>query len=129
MEKFNKNIIDIIGNTPIVKLNKICNNIKSKLYVKLEYLNPGGSIKDRMGVYICKRAQEKGEIKPGGIIIESTSGNTGVGIAIFSAIKWCFQGGGIIKEKILSKSEIFNRLSKKNNEVFIPPVDKALNLV
>ncbi len=86
MEKFNKNIIDIIGNTPIVKLNKICNNIKSKLYVKLEYLNPGGSIKDRMGVYICKRAQEKGEIKPGGIIIESTSGNTGVGIAIFSAI-------------------------------------------
>ena len=81
-----KNIIDIIGNTPIVKLNKICNNIKSELYVKLEYLNPGGSIKDRMGVYICQKAQEKGEIKPGGIIIESTSGNTGVGIAIFSAI-------------------------------------------
>ena len=86
MNKFNHNILDIIGNTPIVKLNKLANHVSSDIYVKLEYLNPGGSIKDRMGVYLCQKAVERGDLKPGGTIVESTSGNTGVGIALFSAI-------------------------------------------
>ena len=86
MKKFNQNILDIIGNTPIVKLNKVGNHVSSDIYVKLEYLNPGGSIKDRMGVYLCQKAVERGNLKPGGTIIESTSGNTGVGIALFAAI-------------------------------------------
>lgn len=86
MKQFDQNIIDVIGNTPIVKLNKVANSVASSIYVKLEYLNPGGSIKDRMGVYLCEQAVKRGDLKPGGTIVESTSGNTGVGIAIFSAI-------------------------------------------
>ena len=86
MKKFNQNILDVIGNTPIVKLNKVGNHVSSDIYVKLEYLNPGGSIKDRMGVYLCQKAVERGVLKPGGTIVESTSGNTGVGIALFAAI-------------------------------------------
>lgn len=86
MNKFNQNILDVIGNTPIVKLNKVGNHVSSDIYVKLEYLNPGGSIKDRMGVYLCQKALERGDLKPGGTIVESTSGNTGVGIALFAAI-------------------------------------------
>ena len=86
MNKFNQNILDVIGNTPIVKLNKVGNHVSSEIYVKLEYLNPGGSIKDRMGVYLCQKALERGDLKPGGTIVESTSGNTGVGIALFAAI-------------------------------------------
>ena len=86
MNKFNLNILDVIGDTPIVKLNKVGNHVSSDIYVKLEYLNPGGSIKDRMGVYLCQKAVERGDLKPGGTIVESTSGNTGVGIALFAAI-------------------------------------------
>ena len=86
MNKFNQNILDVIGNTPIVKLNKVGSHVSSDIYVKLEYLNPGGSIKDRMGVYLCQKAVERGDLKPGGTIVESTSGNTGVGIALFAAI-------------------------------------------
>ena len=86
MNNFNQNILDVIGNTPIVKLNKVGNHVSSDIYVKLEYLNPGGSIKDRMGVYLCQKAVERGDLKPGGTIVESTSGNTGVGIALFAAI-------------------------------------------
>ena len=86
MNKFNQNILDVIGDTPIVKLNKVGNHVSSDIYVKLEYLNPGGSIKDRMGVYLCQKAVERGDLKPGGTIVESTSGNTGVGIALFAAI-------------------------------------------
>lgn len=84
MEQHNKRVIDIIGNTPIVKLNKVASEVDSEIYVKLEYLNPGGSVKDRMGVYMCQKAVEEGKLKPGGLIIESTSGNTGVGIAMFA---------------------------------------------
>ncbi|MDG2164232.1 MAG: pyridoxal-phosphate dependent enzyme [Flavobacteriales bacterium] len=86
MNKFNQNILDVIGDTPIDKLNKIGNHVSSDIYVKFEYLNPGGSIKDRMGVYLCQKAVERGDLKPGGTIVESTSGNTGVGIALFAAI-------------------------------------------
>lgn len=85
MEKFkNTNIISAIGNTPIIKLNKVTEGIESEIYVKLEYMNPGGSIKDRMGVFMCQEAVRKGDLKPGGTIVECTSGNTGVGVALFA---------------------------------------------
>ena len=86
MKQFDKNILDVIGNTPIIKLNKVATGVASSIYVKLEYMNPGGSIKDRMGVYLCEQAVKRGDLKPGGTIVESTSGNTGVGIALFAAI-------------------------------------------
>jgi cystathionine beta-synthase len=85
MEAFkNTNIISAIGNTPIIRLNSVTKDIESEIYVKLEYLNPGGSIKDRMGVYMCEQAVKSGDLKPGGTIVECTSGNTGVGVALFA---------------------------------------------
>lgn len=85
MDKFkNTNIISAIGNTPIVRLNNVTKGLESEIYVKLEYLNPGGSTKDRMGVYMIEKAVEEGKLKPGGTIVECTSGNTGVGILLYA---------------------------------------------
>jgi len=86
MKQFDQNVTDVIGNTPIIKLQKIGKELESDIYVKLEFMNPGGSIKDRIGSYIVEQAIKRGDLKPGGTIIEGTSGNTGVGLAIYSAI-------------------------------------------
>jgi len=80
------NVLEAIGNTPIVKLNKVTANVDSEIYVKLEFLNPGGSTKDRIGNYILEQAVKTGKLQPGGTIIEGTSGNTGVGLAMFAAV-------------------------------------------
>jgi len=86
-----ENVLKVIGNTPIVKLNKVAAgplaDIGANLYAKLEFMNPGGSIKDRIGWYLIEDAEKKGLIAPGGTIVEGTSGNTGVGLAIAAAIK------------------------------------------
>ncbi len=78
-----------IGHTPIVKLNKIGAHLAPhvELYGKLEYMNPGGSVKDRIGAYMLEKAEREGKIKPGGTIIEATSGNTGMGLAITAAVR------------------------------------------
>ena len=81
------NILDTIGNTPIVKLNKIGSELKCELYAKCEYFNPGGSIKDRIGWNMVKNAEISGRIKPGDTLIEPTSGNTGQGMALAAAVK------------------------------------------
>jgi cystathionine beta-synthase len=81
------NILETIGRTPLVKLNNISKNIKSRIYVKVEFFNPGGSVKDRVGVSMIKAAEKEGVLKPGGTIIEATAGNTGVGLALIAAVK------------------------------------------
>lgn len=81
------NILGAIGNTPIVKLNRITSGLDAEIYAKLEFMNPGGSIKDRIGYWLIEDAEKRGVLKPGGTIIEGTSGNTGVGLAIAAAIK------------------------------------------
>src|SRR5258706_15495312 len=81
------NVLKTIGNTPIVQLNAVCRGLTSQFFVKLEYLNPGGSVKDRVGLHIIETAEKEGQIKSGGTIVEATSGNTGVGLAIAAAIK------------------------------------------
>lgn len=81
------NILDTIGDTPLVRLNAIGNDLPCTLLVKVEYFNPGGSVKDRIGPTIIEDAERSGKLKPGGTIVESTSGNTGVGLAIAAAIK------------------------------------------
>ena len=80
-------IIDAIGNTPIVRLNKVASGTKANVFAKLEFTNPGGSIKDRIGWYMIEDAEKRGTLKPGGTIVEGTSGNTGVGLAIAAAVK------------------------------------------
>jgi cystathionine beta-synthase len=80
-------ILSAIGNTPIVRLNRVCENVEAQVFAKLEFMNPGGSIKDRIGYWLIEDAERRGRLKPGGTIIEGTSGNTGVGLAIAAAIK------------------------------------------
>ncbi|AYF54143.1 cysteine synthase A [Clostridium botulinum C] len=87
--KIFKNMVELIGNTPLVELSNYSENNKlnTKLIAKVEYFNPGGSIKDRVGYYMIKDAEEKGIINKETVIIEPTSGNTGVGLALTAAIK------------------------------------------
>jgi len=80
-------IIEAIGNTPLVRLNRVTRGIPGDLYAKCEFLNPGGSIKDRIGWFMIEAAEKAGKLKPGGTIVEATSGNTGMGLAIAAAIK------------------------------------------
>ena len=84
---WHESILEIIGNTPMVRLNRIGHGLKPTLLAKLEYLNPGGSVKDRIGIMMLEAAEREGRIKPGGTIIEGTSGNTGMGLALAAAIK------------------------------------------
>ncbi len=82
-----ENVLKVIGNTPIVKLNRVSQGCSANLVAKLEFMNPGGSIKDRIGWWMIEDAERKGLLKPGGTIVEGTSGNTGVGLAVAAAIK------------------------------------------
>ena len=85
--KFINNILEQIGNTPLIKLNKLNKGLKPQIFAKLESANPGGSVKDRIGYNMIIDAEQRGELKPGGTIIEATSGNTGIGIALTAAVK------------------------------------------
>ena len=80
-------ILGAMGNTPLVRLGRIAKDLPVPLYAKLEFMNPGGSVKDRVGAFIIEQAEKRGELKPGGTIVEATSGNTGVGLAIAAALK------------------------------------------
>ena len=81
------NILSTIGNTPVVRMNRIGNELECELFSKCEFLNPGGSIKDRIGWKMVEDAEQSGRIKPGDTLIEPTSGNTGQGIALAAAVK------------------------------------------
>jgi cystathionine beta-synthase len=79
--------LELVGNTPIVRLDSVGRDVAPQLLAKLEYLNPGGSVKDRIGLAMIEKAEAEGKLKPGGTIVEPTSGNTGVGLAIAAAKK------------------------------------------
>jgi cystathionine beta-synthase len=81
------NVLGAMGNTPLVRLKRIGRDLPCPLYAKLELMNPGGSVKDRVGAFIVEQAEKRGDLKPGGTIVEATSGNTGVGLAIAAALK------------------------------------------
>ena len=81
------NVLDTIGWTPLIRLNKVTRGIRTPVYAKAEFYNPGGSVKDRIGLPIIERAEREGKLKPGGTIVEGTSGNTGVGLAIAAALR------------------------------------------
>ena len=81
------NILEVIGNTPMVRLQQVSRGLRPIMLAKLEYLNPGGSVKDRIGITMLEAAERAGQIKPGGTVIEGTSGNTGMGLALACAIK------------------------------------------
>jgi cystathionine beta-synthase len=80
-------VLDVVGWTPLIRLNRITRGVRTPVYGKADFMNPGGSVKDRIGLPIIERAERDGSLKPGGTIVEGTSGNTGVGLAIAAALK------------------------------------------
>ncbi|MGW1197154.1 cystathionine beta-synthase [Streptomyces sp. NPDC002536] len=85
--QYHDSMIELVGNTPLVKLNSVTDGIEATVLAKVEYFNPGGSVKDRIAVRMIEAAEKSGELKPGGTIVEPTSGNTGVGLAIVAQQK------------------------------------------
>jgi cystathionine beta-synthase len=82
-----ENVLGLIGQTPLVKLSRLARGVKAKIFAKMENLNPGYSVKDRIGVAMIEAAEQQGILKPGGTVIEATSGNTGIGLALAAAVK------------------------------------------
>src|SRR5437667_3720732 len=82
-----ESILQSVGHTPLVRLRRLSEGLQPSVYVKLESLNPGGSVKDRVGVAMLAEAERRGWLRPGGTIIEATAGNTGVGLAMTAAVK------------------------------------------
>ncbi|MEQ4303967.1 cysteine synthase family protein [Plantactinospora sp. B6F1] len=81
------NILGAIGNTPIVRLNRVVEGVGARVFAKLEFMNPGGSIKDRIGAWLLEDAERRGVLRPGGLVVEGTGGNTGIGLAMAAAVK------------------------------------------
>jgi cystathionine beta-synthase len=115
-----ENVLQAIGRTPLIKLGKIVPPGSATVLVKAEYMNPGGSIKDRMALHIIEQAEKAGHLKPGGCIVENTSGNTGVGLAMASAIKG-YKCTFTIPDKM--SAEKINTLKAFGAEVIVCPTN------
>ena len=113
-------ILDAVGNTPLVRLNKVVEPGMATILVKCEYMNPTGSIKDRMAMYILNEAERRGEIRPGGTIVENTSGNTGLGVAMWAAVRG-YRCIFTMPDKM--SLEKVNMLKSFGAEVVITPTD------
>ena len=89
MAKIYQNLTELIGNTPLLEIKNIeqAENLKARLFVKIEYFNPGGSVKDRVALSMINEAEKNGTLTPGATIIEPTSGNTGIGLAWVASVK------------------------------------------
>ena len=85
--KIYSDITQIVGNTPLVKLNRIIDNKQAKVFAKLEFYNPTSTVKDRIGIAMVDAAEASGQLKPGGTIVEATSGNTGIALAMVGAAR------------------------------------------
>lgn len=114
--EYKNNILELIGNTPLIKLNKITKGLKPQVFAKLESQNPGGSVKDRIGLQMILDAEKRGLLKPGGTVIEATSGNTGIGIALTAAYKG-YRSVFVVTDKV--SQEKVNYLRALGSEVII----------
>ena len=113
-------VIDLVGGTPLVRLNNIVEPGMATVYAKMENLNPSGSVKDRMAINMVKRAEEAGLLKPGGTLVESTSGNTGLGLAMAAAVKG-YRCVFTIPDKM--SQEKIDMLKSYGAEVIVTPTD------
>lgn len=114
--KYKKNILELIGNTPLVELHKVNKGLKPRIFAKLESSNPGGSVKDRIGLAMIEAAEKSGELKTGGTIIEATSGNTGIGLALTAAVKG-YNSVFVVTDKV--SNEKINYLKALGTEVIV----------
>ncbi|MGI6659006.1 MAG: cysteine synthase A [Dethiobacteraceae bacterium] len=117
------NIVDLIGNTPIVKLNRLVEPDAAEVYVKLEFFNPSGSVKDRAALNMILVAEKEGRLQPGGTIIEPTSGNTGIGLAMIAAARGY---KAIIIMPSSATAERVNLLKAYGAEVILTPAEKLM---
>ncbi len=124
VEETKNNILETIGNTPLIRLNNLSKDFNSKIYAKLEFMNPGGSIKDRMAYHMIEDAEKNGLLKPGGTIVENTSGNTGVGLAMVAAVKG-YKAIFTIPDKM--SQEKINLLKAYGAKVIVTPTDVPYN--
>jgi cystathionine beta-synthase len=120
--KYAKNILETIGNTPLVKINKLTAELPCLVLAKYETFNPGNSVKDRMAVQMVEDAEAEGKLKPGGTIIEGTSGNTGMGLALVAVVKG-YKMICVISDK--QSKEKVDILKAMGSEVYVCPTDVA----
>ena len=118
--KYAENILDTIGNTPLVKLNRLTSELPCMVLAKYETFNPGNSVKDRMALQMVKDAETSGVLKPGGTIIEATSGNTGMGLALAATVKG-YKLICVISDK--QSKEKIDILKAMGSEVHVCPTD------
>src|SRR5438552_3759549 len=116
------NILQAVGKTPLVRFNKITSSGEATVWAKCEFLNPGGAIKDRMALYILDKAEREGRIKQGATIVENTSGNTGMGVALWAAVKG-YRCVFTMPDKM--SSEKVNALNAFGAEVVVTPTNVA----
>ncbi len=111
-------LLDSVGNTPLIRLNKVAKGSPHTFWAKLETFNPGGSVKDRIAIEIIEEAEKRGDLKPGGTIVEATSGNTGLGLAMVAAIKG-YKSIFVMPDKISEEKRAI--LRAYGSEVIITP--------
>src|SRR6516225_1672904 len=117
-----ESILQSVGKTPLVRLRRMAEGLKAPVYVKVEALNPGGSVKDRVGIAMIAEAERRGWLRPGGTIIEATAGNTGVGLAMVAAVKG-YRCIFVLPDKM--SAEKISLLKAYGAEVVITPTSVA----
>jgi len=117
-----ESILDTVGRTPLVRLRKLARDLPCPVLAKVEFFNPGGSVKDRIGMAMVEAAEKEGRLKPGGTIVECTSGNTGLGLAMVAAVKG-YRSAFCMPDKV--SSEKVNLLKAFGAEVFLSPTAVA----
>ncbi|NLG84711.1 MAG: cystathionine beta-synthase [Firmicutes bacterium] len=115
---YRQNVLETVGRTPLIRLNSVTAGLKATILAKVEYFNPGGSVKDRIGLAMVEQAEQEGLLKPGGTIIEATAGNTGVGLALVAAVKG-YRCIFVLPDK-MSRDKV-NLLKAYGAEVIITP--------
>src|SRR6516162_11480425 len=117
-----ESILHAVGKTPLVRLRRLAADVPADIYVKVESQNPGGSVKDRVGLAMINEAEHRGWLRPGGTIIEATAGNTGVGLAMVAAVKG-YRCIFVLPDKM--SSEKISLLKAYGAEVVITPTNVA----
>src|SRR5207245_2927730 len=117
-----ESILQSVGRTPLVQLHRLAEGVQAKVFVKVEAMNPGGSVKDRVGLAMINEAERRGWLRPGGTIIEATAGNTGVGLAVAAAVKG-YRCIFVMPDKMSSEKILL--LKAYGAEVIVTPTNVA----